>query len=104
MAELTGLLDLDGWPAGMRVIVRCERPHPGAQLRFTANARTATSRADANSVPNVWAQSMRPRTASMPACGCKRPAAQPYSATPWPSGHAPRRTRPWEVRRTFLGR
>jgi hypothetical protein len=25
-------LDLSGWPAGMRVIVRKERPHPGAQL------------------------------------------------------------------------
>jgi hypothetical protein len=35
VAELTGLLDLGGWPAGMRVIVRKERPHPGAQLRFT---------------------------------------------------------------------
>ena len=35
VAELTGLLDLVGWPAGMRVIVRRERPHPGAQLRFT---------------------------------------------------------------------
>ncbi|GAA4546321.1 hypothetical protein GCM10023175_28270 [Pseudonocardia xishanensis] len=23
------------WPDGMRVIVRRERPHPGAQLRFT---------------------------------------------------------------------
>ncbi|MEY8656073.1 IS1380 family transposase [Brachybacterium paraconglomeratum] len=35
VAELTGLLDLDGdWPEGMRVIVRRERPHPGAQLRF----------------------------------------------------------------------
>jgi hypothetical protein len=34
-AELTGLLDLSGWPGGMRVIVRRERPHPGAQLRFT---------------------------------------------------------------------
>jgi Transposase DDE domain group 1 len=34
-AELTGLLDLSSWPAGMRVIVRKERPHPGAQLRFT---------------------------------------------------------------------
>jgi hypothetical protein len=27
--------DLSSWPAGMRVIVRKERPHPGAQLRFT---------------------------------------------------------------------
>ena len=32
VAELTGLLDLSTWPAGMRVIVRRERPHPGAQL------------------------------------------------------------------------
>jgi hypothetical protein len=35
VAELTGLLDLASWPRGMRVIVRKERPHPGAQLRFT---------------------------------------------------------------------
>ena len=34
VAELTDLLDLTPWPAGMRVIVRKERPHPGAQLRF----------------------------------------------------------------------
>ena len=32
VAELTGLLDLTKWPSGMRVIVRRERPHPGAQL------------------------------------------------------------------------
>jgi hypothetical protein len=35
VADITGLTDLSGWPAGMRVIVRKERPHPGAQLRFT---------------------------------------------------------------------
>lgn len=35
VAEATGMLELSGWPAGMRVIVRKERPHPGAQLRFT---------------------------------------------------------------------
>jgi hypothetical protein len=35
VAEITGMLDLAGWPKGMRVIVRKERPHPGAQLRFT---------------------------------------------------------------------
>jgi len=35
VAELIGLLDLTGWPSGMRVIARKERPHPGAQLRFT---------------------------------------------------------------------
>jgi Transposase DDE domain group 1 len=35
VAEATGLLDLGGWPSGMRVILRKERPHPGAQLRIT---------------------------------------------------------------------
>ena len=35
VAELTDLLDLTGWPNGMRVIARKERPHPGAQLRLT---------------------------------------------------------------------
>jgi hypothetical protein len=35
VAEVTGLLNLTGWPDGMRVIVRKERPHPGAQLRIT---------------------------------------------------------------------
>ncbi|MER7684970.1 IS1380 family transposase [Streptomyces sp. NPDC097610] len=34
VAELDGDV-LKGWPAGMRLIVRKERPHPGAQLRFT---------------------------------------------------------------------
>ncbi|MBT2396196.1 IS1380 family transposase [Streptomyces sp. ISL-100] len=33
-AELDGDV-LKGWPRGMRLIVRKERPHPGAQLRFT---------------------------------------------------------------------
>ena len=34
VAEITDLLDLSGWPKGMRVIARKERPHPG-QLRIT---------------------------------------------------------------------
>lgn len=33
-AELDGDV-LNGWPGRMRLIVRKERPHPGAQLRFT---------------------------------------------------------------------
>jgi len=53
VAELTGLLALpDGWPPGMRVVVRRERPHPGAQLtlfetrdgwRYTAFVTNATT-------------------------------------------------------------
>lgn len=34
VAEATGLVDLSGWPAGSRLILRKERPHPGAQLTF----------------------------------------------------------------------
>jgi hypothetical protein len=35
VAELTDHLDLSAWPDETRVIVRRERPHPGAQLSFT---------------------------------------------------------------------
>ncbi len=35
VAEATGLVNLSSWPAGTRLILRRERPHPGAQLRFT---------------------------------------------------------------------
>ncbi|MGV9714347.1 IS1380 family transposase, partial [Gordonia sp. NPDC003424] len=35
VAEATDLVDLSVWPAGTRLILRKERPHPGAQLRFT---------------------------------------------------------------------
>ncbi|MFE4752431.1 IS1380 family transposase [Streptomyces mirabilis] len=35
VAEITDIPDLSSWPRGMRLIVRKERPHPGAQLRFT---------------------------------------------------------------------
>ncbi|WP_370452327.1 IS1380 family transposase [Dietzia sp. ANT_WB102] len=44
VVELTGVADLGRWPAGMRLIVRAERPHPGAQLRFTgADGRRLTA-------------------------------------------------------------
>lgn len=37
IAEITHIerLDLTPWPDGSRVIIRRERPHPGAQLKFT---------------------------------------------------------------------
>jgi hypothetical protein len=35
VTEITDRLDLQSWPEGSRVIVRRERPHPGAQLSFT---------------------------------------------------------------------
>lgn len=35
VAEATGMIDLSSWPDGSRLILRKERPHPGAQLSFT---------------------------------------------------------------------
>jgi hypothetical protein len=35
VCEVTDLVDLKAWPEGTRLILRKERPHPGAQLRFT---------------------------------------------------------------------
>ena len=35
VAEATPLVNLSAWPTGTRLVLRKERPHPGAQLRFT---------------------------------------------------------------------
>jgi hypothetical protein len=35
VTEATGLVDLTGWPPGARLVLRKERPHPGAQLTFS---------------------------------------------------------------------
>ena len=35
VADITEMPDLSSWQAGMRFIIRRERPHPGAQPRFT---------------------------------------------------------------------
>src|SRR3954451_16597463 len=35
VVEITDRVDLSSWPLGSRLIVRRERPHPGAQLSFT---------------------------------------------------------------------
>ena len=77
VAEVTGLLDLTGWPKGMRVIVRKERPHPGAQLRITdadghrltAFATNTTPGGPGRSSPTSncgTAAAPAPRTASAP--------------------------------------
>lgn len=35
VTEVTSMVDLTGWPEGSRLILRKERPHPGAQLTFS---------------------------------------------------------------------
>lgn len=69
-AELTGMIDLTGYPDGTRVIVRRERPHPCARLSlfdFDEGMRTwpfsPTPRSRVGEPRNAW----RPATARMPA-------------------------------------
>ncbi len=98
VAELAGDC-LNDWPKGLRLIVRKERPHPGAQLRFTdadgmrltcfATNTTGTPIASWNC---ATASGPGPRTASVP-------PAPPACATS-PSTR-PRRTRPgWRSSRS----
>ena len=44
VAELTDHLALDAWPEGSRLIVRRERPHPGAQTLLGTRTRRAPAR------------------------------------------------------------
>ena len=55
VAELSGLLDLTGWPPGLRAANE-ERPHPGAQLRLTdADGLRVTAFATTQrSSPRAW--------------------------------------------------
>ncbi|SKF61671.1 putative transposase [Mycobacteroides abscessus subsp. abscessus] len=47
VCEVTGLLDLPSWPTGMRVILRRERPHPGAPAVAVRSPRRVA-------VPDGW--------------------------------------------------
>nr|MDQ2710446.1 IS1380 family transposase [Actinomycetota bacterium] len=38
VVEITGMLNLTSWPAGMRVLIRREHPHPGAALSLFEDA------------------------------------------------------------------
>ena len=105
VAELTGVLDLAGWPRGMRVIARKERPHPGAQLRITdidghrvtcfATSTKGGQLADLELRHRRRARcedrSAAPRT---PACGTCRCTASPRTrsgprSSPWPATCSP---------------
>ena len=79
VAELTNQLDLTRWPDGTRVLVRRERPHPGAQLSFTDHDghRFLATLTDLPGSPleleRATAPAPAPRTASAPA---SRPASR----------------------------
>ena len=44
VADITGMLDLSSWPAGMRVIVCKERPHPGRSCGSPTSTGTGSPR------------------------------------------------------------
>jgi hypothetical protein len=52
VAERTGLLELTGYPEGMRVIARKERPHPGAQLSLFDHEEGPRHLASATDTPH----------------------------------------------------
>lgn len=95
VAELAGDL-LKGWPLGMRLIVRKERPHPGAQLRFTdADGMRLTCFATNTPGTAIAAlelrhrQPARARTASgppvIPACATCPCTTPPATSSGWRS-------------------
>ena len=107
VAEVTGLLNLSGWPKGMRVIVRKERPHPGAQLRLTdldghrvtafatntapAAANSPTSNCATAAAPAPKTGSAARRTPGSPTCRCTSSPRTRSGApsSPWPASSPP---------------
>jgi len=101
VADITGLLDLDGWPARMRVIARKERPHPARSCGSQTSTGTGSpawppTRSAASSPtwncgtgggPGARTGSGAPRT---PGCGTCRSRASRRTRSgarswPWPA-------------------
>ena len=110
VAEITDGLDLSAWPEGSRVIVRKERPHPGAQLSlfdeieglrhtaFICAERTA-SETSALSIPRLEATPPHPRPRRGPHTpgqggGSAQPALQVGAREPRLARVRARRLRP----------
>lgn len=90
VAETTALLDLTGWPTGMRVIVRRERPQPGAHLSLFEQADEYRYQAVAtNSAAEQFSVPARPATAPMPG---SRTASDTRRTPAW-DGSLPRTSR-----------
>ena len=73
VAELTGLLRhsaggdrLAGWPADMRILIRRENPHPGAQLTLFEQHEGKRYQVTATSTPAGRSSSSRPATEPRP--------------------------------------
>lgn len=96
VAELTGMVDLDGYPAGTRIIVRRERPHPGAQLSLFDQDEGLRHQVFLTDTPYPGAvppSSWRSATAGMPPSRTTSGAARPPASAAFPPATSPS-TRP----------
>ncbi len=92
VVEITGVLNLTGWPAGMRILIRREHPHPGASLSLFEDTDGWRYQAVAINTPRAAggrSASSKPATAptqgSRPGSGTPRTrasAGSPPASTP----------------------
>lgn len=85
VAEITDMPDLSSWPTGMRLIVCKERPHPGAQLRFTDLDGNRLLRDQHKRRPARRPRTPSPQTGPLRGPHPKRPRHRP--AQPPPARH-----------------
>jgi hypothetical protein len=115
VAELTGLLNLTGWPARTRVIARREVPHPGAQLRpvdhdgrritcfppTPAAGNCLTPNRGTTAAPAPKTASAGSKTLAWPTCRSTQPHP---TRSGWPSFFSPATCSPRPRRYRYPGR
>jgi len=69
VAEITALMDLTRWPAGMRLIVRRERPTPAPNCPCSKRPTSGATRSSRPTPPPGSWRSWRPATGPMPGRG-----------------------------------
>ncbi|GHJ33588.1 hypothetical protein TPA0910_80210 [Streptomyces hygroscopicus subsp. sporocinereus] len=91
VAELTGLVDLDGYPDGTRIIVRRERPHPGAQLSLFDLDEGMRHQVFLTDPPTAKAHcsTWKSATARTPASRTASAAARPPASAAFPRDTSP---------------
>jgi hypothetical protein len=92
VAELTGMVDLTGYPVGTRIIVRRERPHPGAQLSLFDQDEGPRHQVFLTDTPYPVAappSSWRSVTAGMPRSRTTSGAARPQASAASPRATSP---------------
>jgi hypothetical protein len=88
VVEITDLVNLDAWPTGTRLIVRRERPHPGAQLSLFDTIEGLRHTAFITDTPgdDLAASDLRHRQRAGPSrsSGTPKPAGWPASRSTVP--------------------